>query len=236
MTSTISFENAALGPIGFGQPLSVQFSPDGDMITYLYPDSQGNRQVFAYPISLDSSSSSLSSSGDDLSPRELVDTKKLGEGSKNASLSLQEQLRMERQRLAGRGLSSFMWGSLSGVKKGGRIIAPSAGSVLLFEQDSDTLIPVYSSSDFVPTAGSPSHPSYDAVDPQLSPMGDAVAFVVNDDLYYLPLPPHPSAAGTTSTSSPTSSHPIRLTSEGEKKGVSCGLADYLAQEELDRYR
>jgi len=131
-----------------------------------------------------------------------------------------------------------LWGKGSS-EDDSKIIAPSGGSVLLFEQLSNALFPVYSPSDFSQAHSAELNPSGDAVDPQLSPKGNAVAFVINDDLYYLPLPSLSSSASSAPLSSPEPEarrQPIRLTDKGIQKGISCGLADYLAQEELDRYR
>lgn len=103
----------------------------------------------------------------------------------------------------------------------------------------------------------------EAVDPHLSPNGSSVAFVINDDLYVMHIQLSlvtPSSlsvlqtlsqsmykAFTTTTSSTSSTNPItasttinttaiiiRLTWNGTKDGISCGLADFVAQEEMDR--
>jgi len=105
---SLSAQDIAQGPVGFTQPLSVQFSPDGSLVSYLYPDSQGNRQVFACRVD----SATYSST-----PFELVDTNRMSGTGNGVSMSLQEVLRMERQRLAGRGLSSYC-----GAKEAPRMI------------------------------------------------------------------------------------------------------------------
>ncbi len=67
----------------------------------------------------------------------------------------------------------------------------------------------------------------EAVDPHISPDGTKIAFVINNDLYVQHI--------GTSTSA-EASKPVRLTSNGTQKGVTCGLADFIAQEEMSRYR
>jgi len=67
-----------------------------------------------------------------------------------------------------------------------------------------------------------------AVDPHLSPDANKVAFVINDDLYFMDL--------SNDLTSSSSSLPTRLTTNGENPGITCGLADYVAQEEMNRFR
>eukprot|EP01034_Spumella_vulgaris_P021385 gene21385-27415_t len=61
----------------------------------------------------------------------------------------------------------------------------------------------------------------EAVDPHISPDGKLIAFVINDDLYVQAV---------------SASIPVRLTVNGANKGVTCGLADFIAQEEMHRFR
>ena len=79
--------------------------------------------------------------------------------------------------------------------------------------------------------------------------GDAVAFTINGDLYFQRidrktlfrfLPEDPKAPRSTSEQGdepvPLLSPITRLTTNGAKPGVTCGVADFVAQEEMDRYR
>ncbi|KAJ1379754.1 hypothetical protein B484DRAFT_412276, partial [Ochromonadaceae sp. CCMP2298] len=45
-----SSEDISSGAPGYMPPLSVEFSPDGELLTYLYPDETGKRKVFAVDL------------------------------------------------------------------------------------------------------------------------------------------------------------------------------------------
>jgi dipeptidyl-peptidase-4 len=131
----------------------------------------------------------------------------------NKTLSLQEQLRRERMRLFTQGISTYEWAkSTSEVNCLSRMLIPLNGSVFLFDDnvvvEEEKYRIVYDSK----TLG-------EAVDPHISPDGKLIAFVINDDLY---------------VQSVESEVPIRLTVNGANKGVTCGLADFIAQEEMHR--
>ena len=66
---------------------------------------------------------------------------------------------------------------------------------------------------------------YSAIDPHLSPSGALVAFVIAGDIYVV------DAAANTPNETVR-----RITYDGGKNGVFNGLADFIAQEEMDRYR
>lgn len=140
---------------------------------------------------------------------QLVDLSKMLQSQK--AISLQEQLRRERMRLFTTGVASYEW-------MGGVMMIPLGGTVLLFDpsKKDEPLRSVYDGS-----AGA-------SVDPHLSPDCANVAFVMDDDLYVLSTAEEggPGAGAT----------PVRLTTNGAQPGVTCGLADFIAQEEMDRYR
>ena len=174
-------------------------------MTFLYPDTDG-RKVFA--VDLDQA---------------------LGEGhfklfdaADNTGLSLQEQLRRERMRLFVSGIAAYEWSSKDKAHsdKPQRLIVPLGGKVILYEHNSSLNV---SQKVRVIYDGS----SGDAVDPHLSPDGTKVAFVINDDLYAMRIPSVGEAEVAVTV-------PTRLTVNGAKSGVTCGLADYIAQEEMDR--
>ena len=140
---------------------------------------------------------------------------KLFDTAASGGLSLQEQLRRERMRLFTQGIASYEWSSKKSTV-GQRMIVPLGGKVILYESSTDTNRIIYDG-----CIG-------DAVDPHMSPDGTAIAFVVNDDLYAMQIP-------SASTAESANAAPLlRLTVNGAQKGVTCGLADYLAQEERDR--
>lgn len=128
------------------------------------------------------------------------------------SLSLEEQLRRERMRLFTAGISSYEWALRNEDQQ--LILIPVGDKLFLFDEaspEADSM--VYDSS--IGTA----------IDPHISPDGNWVAYVINNDLYCQRVFPKSSEL-----------KPIRLTFDGSKEGISCGVADFLAQEEMDRYR
>lgn len=116
-----------------------------------------------------------------------------------------------------RGVTRYQWDTSKTTTGQQQLIIPINGQVLRYSEESKALEIVYDGT-------LPDNREADAVDPKLSPDGKKIAFVADDDLYVLYLP-----------SSDAAPRVVRLTREGERTGVSCGLADYLAQEEMDRY-
>jgi len=144
------------------------------------------------------------------------------------ALSLQEQLRRERMRLFTTGVSTYEWGG-SGPSDQVMLI-PVGGEVLLFDPRRKTEQPLRIVYDGAAGA---------SVDPHLSPDCTSVAFVINDDLYvqhFSPLAPSATLAADGTCLADVSLPLLRLTHNGEKPGITCGLADFIAQEEMDRYR
>ena len=206
-TIVLTSDDVAKTPPGVSQvPLSIKCNPDGSLLTYLFPNHQGVRQVYAVD---------LTKKAEGYVPYKLFDATTAGSGTD----SLAEQLRKERMRLFVNGVSQYEWasqpaGTNSNVR---RIMLPLHGSVLLYESNPSDISGVPSSA--------PLQVLYDstttgesAVDPQLSPTGNAVAFVLNDDLYVQYL-----------SSTQTPCPPIRITTNGSHAGISCGVADFIAQ-------
>lgn len=167
----------------------------GELLTYLFPDQNGARQVFAVDLNKISV------------PFQLM------QNDVNKTLSLQEQLRRERMRLFTSGISTYEWAQpVSESKRSSRMLIPLNGSIFLFDNDvaveEEKYRIIYDSQ----TLG-------EAVDPHISPGGNLIAFVINDDLY---------------VQSVSADVPVRLTVNGANKGVTCGLADFIAQEEMHR--
>ena len=189
----IKSENIASPPPGSLYPLSCRFSPDGQLLTFLYPeDSSGQRQIF-YVDCKDRT----------LQPRKYSTLA----SSTSTDVSPEEQARRERMRLFTGGMISYQWvGSNKGSDQ--KMVVPFGGRVLKAKKDGNFKV------------------LYDAekgtcTDPTMSPDGKKVAFVIEQDLYVM------------NEEDPASL--TRLTKHGAQAGVSCGLADYLAQEEMDRY-
>ena len=177
----------------------------------MFPNHQGVRQVYAVD---------LTKKDGGYVPYKLFDA------TTGGTDSLAEQLRKERMRLFVNGVSQYEWATQSPEENNHssrRIMLPLHGSVLLYENNNNTnqVSSLFGTTTPTPPS-SPLQVLYDstitgesAVDPQLSPKGNAVAFVLNDDLYVQYL----SSTPTTPTSSP-----IRITTNGSQKGVSCGVA------------
>jgi len=130
--------------------------------------------------------------------------------SSTAPLSLEERLRRERQRIPSTSLlTSFSWNSHL------QILLPLRGNIYIQNGLGGNVITVC---DRQKCGGGV------AIDPQLSPDGKWVAFVVNGDLYYV-------SSGLSSTP------PVRVTFGGGTiaEGISHGLADFVAQEEMERH-
>lgn len=131
-----------------------------------------------------------------------------------AELSLEEKLRRERARMMNTGVTSFKVAGSEGSK--GRVLVPLGGALYVREGVSADA-PLLRLFD---PAAAPLGPG-PVLDPQISKDGKLVCFVWSDELYCVPAdgsaPPRPLTAGARGT------------------GVTHGLADFLAQEELDRY-
>lgn len=131
-----------------------------------------------------------------------------------AELSLEEKLRRERAREMNTGVTSFKVAGNAGSP--GRVLVPMAGALYVREGISEEK-PL--SRLFDPTA-EPLGPG-PVLDPQISKDGSLVCFVWSSELYCVP--------------SDGSAPPRALTTGARGTGVTHGLADYLAQEELNRY-
>jgi len=128
-------------------------------------------------------------------------------GGAEEELSVEEKARRERQRRVARGISSF---SLS--KDGARVLVPLSGRLFVYERSSAAVRELKG-----PQSSSPQpHP----VDARFSPQGDRVALVLDCDLYVFDL-----ASGVRR----------RLTTRPGPQ-VEHGLAEFVAQEEMDRMR
>jgi hypothetical protein len=211
LTSTLTSEDVAYGPPVNTVPSSLSISPMSNDLMLLFPNPlTGQRQLYQFSASKNEF-------------QLFVDVNTSGE------LSHEEKLRRERMRLFSNGITSYIWGKREGTLSS-RLMIPMNGQIIVFDPKHEEVVVVYDGS-----AGT-------AIDPTWSPDGKLIAFVMNRDLYYLELP------GTTAlcfilitassvdevTSQSPACHPIRLTDAGAQEGISCGLADFLAQEEMDR--
>ena len=202
--SVISAERIASAPPGSLVPLSLQFSPDGRLLTYLFPDEKSNsRQLY----SVDCSSEALEAN------------KMIDMSAQAATLSPEEALRRERMRLFADGIVSYEWNGTQSSNQ--KVTVPFNGKVLQF--DPSTAHTGQYRVLYDAEAGS-------CIDPHMAPDNSAVAFVMKDNLWVQ----HVVTNGTTTTDVPST--PVRVTANGLLPGIQCGGADYIAQEEMDRYR
>jgi dipeptidyl-peptidase-4 len=161
---------------------------------------------------------------------------------------LEEQLRRERMRLFVNGVSTYEWGIFDADRSQIMLIPTDGGGVMVYDHYSDCVFQAYSPDSLGP-----------AVDPHLSPTGDALAFVVSGDIYTVGISAalgflhdsrdgkktnHPSfqpgsavsLTAATATATALVTEPTRITAFGGDPGISCGLADFCALEEMDRTR
>lgn len=174
-------------------------------------------------------------------------------------VSLEERLRRERQRLHSSGVTQFSWVCCDTAEHHDtpdlvyRILVPIRGNLHIQDgvggnteqpqQPHQTITPqyaqplrlVYDKHHSLRFSRSPLPKGVDtsAVDPQLSPDGSMLAFCVGGEIYVMAATPLEDLQ-----------EPVRITfgavtTTGDGHGnarITHGLADFLAQEEMDRYR
>jgi dipeptidyl-peptidase-4 len=127
-----------------------------------------------------------------------------GGGATEQNLSLEEKLRRERARERGLGVTSYQW-----AKEANRVLVPVRGD--LWVQDG-----LHGTPRLVAKAeGGP------CIDPQITRDGSWIAYVHDDELYVVSAEENGPA-------------PRQLTHGARGTGRSHGLAEYAAQEEMDR--
>jgi dienelactone hydrolase len=188
----------------------VNFSPDGKMLGLLRPSAPGGTSSTLFGVDISTGEVS-----------QLVSVDAMGDTE--ATLSAEEKLRRERQRSVTTGITSYVWTSK------GAAVFPAGGSLY----------------HLVPGSGAPPSLLYDkasgggaaVIDPQPSADGELLAFVRNSEVHVLPLPAV--AAATEGTTAPSPVHApataVQVTTGAAEKGWTNGLADYIAQEEFDRF-
>jgi len=137
-----------------------------------------------------------------------------------ANLSLEEKLRRERARQLSTGVTSYQVSSKSSTKY---VLIPLQGS--LYVQDLDDSSPGSKSLRCIFDKTS-TGVSGGAIDSCLSPDGSRVAFVQENEIYIVAI----TSAGT------PASPAVQVTTGARGNGKTNGLADFIAQEEMDRYR
>ena len=177
---------------GMNAPNQVEFTPDNQKITYLLA-SEGSlaQDLWTYDLA----------SGE----RRQLTRMATDAASHTGQFSLDEELRRERSRQRGLGVTSYQFAQ--STENGPLILLIPFDGRLFVARGSEHLIPLSN------TEG--------AIDQQLSPDGSYVAFVRDGELYSLK---------TDGSEQP------RLLTSGAEDGVTNGLAEYIAQEEIGRHK
>jgi dipeptidyl-peptidase 4 len=194
----IPFEEIAKFPLpGTALPAQVAFSPTGRVLTYVFsPDSSLDRRLFA--VDLDAAEATNSD------PFEV----RVGDrGVREDVLSRDEQLRRERAREIGLGVTTATW-----AREGDVLLVPLPDGLHVVRGLSGD--PASSISRRVVDAG-----SGPVLGPQLSPDGSKVAFVRDGELV---------VADTDGAETP------RVLTGTAVEGRNNGLAEFIAQEEMAR--
>ena len=188
---SIPIEEVAQRPLpGMAIPGSFEFSPDDNLITYLFsPELNLVRQLYVYDIQKDE--------------HRLMLAPPMG-GVREEELSIEEALRRERMRQLELGITQYAWSNSTG-----RLLLPTRGDIYIIDSPGDEFRKLLVSD------GKP------AIDAHFSPDGDWVSFVQNAELFVVPV---------------TGGQPRQLTSGARETGMTNGLAEFVAQEEMHRRR
>ncbi len=131
-----------------------------------------------------------------------------GGGVTEENLSLEEKLRRERQRVRGLGVTRYAW-----AKDTTRVLVPLAGSVYVQDGPGAELRLVVKGDKAPP------------LDPRMTKDGKFIAYVQDAEVYVV-------SAEPTANGQPPK--PTQITSGARGTGKTHGLAEYIAQEEMDR--
>jgi dipeptidyl-peptidase-4 len=126
-------------------------------------------------------------------------------GTTEENVSPEEALRRERMRLMSQGIPQFFW-----ADKANRILIPLHGDIYVFDAPNGPLRKLVDGGE------------KPALDPQFSPDGQWVAYVQDSELYVISAEPG------------THVQPQQLTWGAREAGLTHGLAEFIAQEEMDR--
>lgn len=236
---------------GLSGPTSLVFSPKRNNTTTNATKNNNNKEYLAFVSSLPPSSAGRRNRSSSFGERQLCvmnvsdrvvqpllnKLKRPSDDStstnNNNNDSLEERLRRERQRLqANGGVTQFSWCWTNNNDKL-RILVPMRGNVYIQDDLDGDLYCVYDKQTLQRQqeqqqnnhGGSIVGRDTGAIDAQLSPDGTMVAFVVAGDIYVV----HVDSA---------KHHPVQVTFGARHDAVQIthGLADFVAQEEMDRYR
>jgi len=208
MSKRLSLDDVARYPRpGMTAPRCVEFTPDGAAVAYLFsPQGTLVQGLWTYDIATGEQR---------LVAGEPAGAAGAAGAASGDALSLEEQLRRERTRVRELGVTDYAFARKS--KGTGEDKGEDGSTVLLVPLDG-WLHVARGDGPLVRLDGSAG-----AHDARLSPDGALVAFIRDDELYVLP---------TQQTQGTTSAR--RLTTEAGD-GITNGVAEYIAQEEMDRH-
>lgn len=206
--SAVGFEEIATIPKPGAQGISlVRFSPDDRHVTFLSSESGASltQQLYAHDRTTGKTKKVLAEAPG---------------GGEESTFSREEQLRRERARIMSTGVTEYSW-----AKKANLLLVQLDGA--LYVQDGvgegaeATLRRLFDPAAFAAVGTGP------LLDAKLSDDGRTCAFVWANEVCCCAVPP--------ADAGPDAATPRRLTVGARGEGKTNGLADYCAQEEMDRY-
>lgn len=210
----ISDEIVATRPLpGVANPSNISFSPCGNFLTFLQPTSKDNllsRELYYLDLK-DFKNGKL----DALSPKKVFNSSGMEKNDED-TLSLDDKLRRERSREMSTGVTDYNWSS-----SGKNLIIPIGGNI--FAKETASIGQDYSVfTIFNKNNVSRGEEKGGIIDPNFCSDGNIV-FVWDRELYIIDID--------------SSKIPYRLTHDARNKAnVTNGLANFLAQEEMNRYK
>ncbi|KAD5961201.1 hypothetical protein E3N88_12674 [Mikania micrantha] len=194
---------------GYVAPTSVNFSPDDNLISYLFsPDQTLSRKVFTFDLTT--------------CKQDLFFSPPDG-GLDEDNLSEEEKFRRERLRERGLGVTRYEW--VKTCSKKTTIMVPLPAGIYFMDHSSQPLLKL-------PSGSSP------IVDPHLSPDGTMLAYVRNHELHVLDLLYNKSKQLTSGANGTTKTHAVAEYIAQEEMGRKNGYwwspdSKYIAFTEVD---
>lgn len=201
-------------PLEGRAPMGLQLSPSGKRVTFLQPNDQDSDVLDLWGVTLP-----------DGKPRLLVATtdllRALGGGAQK--LTEQERMALERKRITKRGITSSLWCG----RDARTLVFPFSGDLYVAalpeEREDKHEAPVVT------------RLTHDEDEPELSPVcsanGDKIAFVKKGDVLVADVP----RAGRSSSPSSKKAGAARRLTKGGGPTRTFGLAEFIAEEEMDRH-
>lgn len=187
----LTIERISASPSLTGEtPRAVKFSPDGELLTFLKGKEDDFRQLDLWAFDLETGEERL-----------LVDS--LALEPEKVELSEEEKARRERQRIYETGIVSYEWDA-----QGDAVLVPIGGDIYYAGLTGET-----------PDIRRLTETEAFETDPKISPEGNFVSFIRDQDLHVLNL---------------ESGEERAVTTQGEGV-ISFGMAEFVAQEEMKRY-